>query len=119
MSSSPRPQPVRILAALAVLSLPTGWVGAIGLPAWFTVPVAMLLLVLPLWRTLVRPRDEGDPLPALARAAVVLLAALGACAAGGVTVTATGWVLAAAVAIVILAAGQGTRMRSSPSKMLR
>lgn len=100
-----RPHPVRILAAIVVLSLPTGWMASAGLPAWLAVPGTLLLVVAPLWSALIRDRDEGDPLPGVARSVIVLLATLGICATAGVTVAATGWIMAAVVAMVLLGAG--------------
>ena len=74
MPSPVRPQPLRILTALAVLSMPTGWLARLDVPAWLGVPVALGFLWVPLWHSFVRARDDRDPVPGLEREHLVVAA---------------------------------------------
>lgn len=109
------PHPVRILAALIVLSLPLGWIRDSWLSAAVAVPLALGLLLMPLWWALRRPTDAPQSGAAALRAGIVVLAALGVAARLGLGPDAAGWLLAAVAALLVLRPGPGLRRPGAPA----
>lgn len=112
-----RPQPMRILGAVVLLSLPLGWVGRTPIPAAITIPGAWLLLTLPLmfaWRR----SDDADAvlLPAV-RAAVTLLALGAVAVALSLAPLATGWLLAGGTAAAVLILPPASTRAAGPSRL--
>jgi hypothetical protein len=109
-----RPGPARILFAILVIALPTGWMARAAIPAPVAVPLALGLLTLPLFWSMRRDRDDGSLLASAVRTSIVLLAALGIVGTAGLGPVTAGSTLCAAIALAILFGG-GARPIGRPA----